>query len=355
MSGAATASGPREGGFSLTSGSLAMVNLQAQIDGQLRYENAQPSTAFTARAELIELVALRGHVLGRIADYEWSEELAEQLTWQAPADSAAFIACARARSRFHRFTDALADLDAADRLGAEPTVVAAERASIFQAVGRYDAALSIYNAAAERRADFESLGALATLHAERGELETAERLFDESRQLYRGVSPLPLAQLDLQRGHMWLVQHELHRALTWFDSAVRLLPAYAPAQGHLAEVEAALDNPATAIARLFPLTSSSDDPDYAATLARLLFVAGRREEASDWCSRAAVRYEELLARHPEAFADHAAEFWLEIGGDPDRALRLARINVEVRPTPRAYDLVARASRQSSQAKTQSSR
>lgn len=54
------------------------------------------------------------------------------------------------------------------------------------------------------------------------------------------------------------------------------------------------------------------------------------------------RYDELIASHPEAFADHAAEFWLAAGADPDKALRLARLNVEVRNTPRARDLVAQA-------------
>jgi hypothetical protein len=32
----------------------------------------------------------------------------------------------------------------------------------------------------------------------------------------------------------------------------------------------------------------------------------------------------LLAKHPEAFADHAAEFWLAAGADPDKGLRLAK-------------------------------
>ncbi len=33
-----------------------------------------------------------------------------------------------------------------------------------------------------------------------------------------------------------------------------------------------------------------------------------------------------MANHPEAFADHAAEFWLVAGADPDKALRLAKMN-----------------------------
>ena len=154
-------------------------------------------------------------------------------------------------------------------------------------------------------------------------------------------SPLPVALLEFRRGVMWITQGDLHRARIWLGAAHSRLPAYAPAQGHLAEVEAALGEIDSAIARLRPLTISSDDPDYAAQLARILCDVGRVEEVLEWRHKAATRYEELIARHPAAFADHAAEFWLEVGADPQRALWLAQKNVEVRPTPRAYELLVR--------------
>jgi tetratricopeptide (TPR) repeat protein len=326
----------------LTAGVIAMTNLQAQIDGiQRRLMEGCPTTVGD-QTELIELVALRGQILGRVTDYEWAEEQAERLINNAPADGGAFVTRARARGRFHRFTDALADLDKAQQLGADPAVVDAERASVFQAIGRYELALAIYNAAASRRTDFGCLGALALLHAERGEIATAERLFDESLNLYRGVSPFPLALLAFQRGLMWLTESNLLKAHTWFEAAIRLLPAYAPAQGHMAEIEAALGEPGAAIARLLPLTTSSDDSDYAASLARIFRDAARVEEAGEWRNKAAARYDDLMTRHPEAFADHAAEFWLEAGDDPHQALRFAKMNLEVRQTPRARELFARA-------------
>jgi tetratricopeptide (TPR) repeat protein len=332
-----------QGRLNMTSGVIALINLQAQIGGLQRQATAGGLAAISHQSELIELVALRGQVLGCIGDYEWGEERAEQLTRDAPGDGIAYLARARARARFHRFTDALADLDMARRFGADPAVVDTERAGIFQAVGRYEPALAIYKEAAKCRPDFESLGALATLHAERGKIAAAEQLFDETRDHYRGVSPFPLALLDFQRGLMWMARGELHCALTWFESAVRRLPAYAPAQGHMAEVQAALGESEAGIARLLPFTTSSDDPDYAASLARILCDVGRVKEAGEWRDKAAARYDELMARHPEAFADHAAEFWLEAGADPYKALQFARLNLELRQTARARDLFDRAS------------
>ena len=100
---------------------------------------------------------------------------------------------------------------------------------------------------------------------------------------------------------------------------------------------------AAAIARLRPLALVSDDPDYATQLARILADAGRSAEAQTWRGKAGARYGELLARHQDAYADHAAEFWLTIGGDPARALSLARHNLALRQTPRARALVRRSS------------
>lgn len=324
-----------------TSGAIALVNLQAQING-LESRAAMERLGVTQRVELIELITLRGHVLGCITDYERAVALAEQLVRDTPASGSAFLARARTRATFHRFAEALADLDAAAQLGLARAALEAERATIFQALGRYDEALALRRDAAAHRPDFSTLSALAGLQAERGEVAEAERLFSEGRRRYQGVSPFPVALLDFQRGLRWLEQGDLYAARARFEAAQARLPAYVPARGHLAEVEAALGQREAAISRLRPLAVSSDDPDYAAQLAGLLSEAGEVLEAGCWRARAAAHYDELVARHPAAFADHAAEFWLTTGADAERAFQLARQNLALRQTPRAYSLFHRA-------------
>ena len=325
----------------VTDGTIALLNLQAQIDG-LEPAVRGGRASIESRIGLIELITLRGLILGRIADYQRAEEIAEQLVRDAAADGTAFVARARMRAVFHRFTDALDDVDRAERLSLDAETASRERAAIFQALGRYDEALAIREEAADRQASFENVAALVGLHAERGEIDAAERTYVDSRRRYRGVSPFPLALLDFQLGLMWMSEGRWNDARTSFDAARRRVPAYAPAQGHLAEVEAELGGIESAVARLYPLAVSSDDPDYAAQLARILDEAGRAHESRHWCGLAAARYDELIASYPEAFADHAAEFWLAAGADPEKALLLARMNVEVRKTPRSFRLLAQA-------------
>jgi tetratricopeptide (TPR) repeat protein len=320
----------------LTDGTIALLNLQAQIDG---FEGHSTSAE---AASLIDLLILRGLILGRISDYERAAQLADRLVHHADTDAAAYVARARTRAVFHRFEEALDDLDRADRISPRDTAAKRERAAILQALGHYHEAFVAYEAAADRGGQFERAGALAGFWAERGKTETAQRFYLQSLRSYRGVSPFPLAQLDFQLGVMWMRHERLNHARTCFEAAVRRVPAYAAAQGHLAEVEADLGNVEPALARLCRLAISSDDPDYAAQLARILGEMGRSEESAAWGRMAASRYDELIATYPAAFADHAAEFWLGVGNDPLKGFRLAEFNLRVRQTSRAYDLMAQA-------------
>jgi tetratricopeptide (TPR) repeat protein len=296
-----------------TDGTIAVANLHAQIAGLAARAcpvppgQAAASLAVATRALLIDLLTMRGEVLGRIADYELAAKLAEQLVCDAPDNGTAWLARARTRAIFHRFVEALADLDAAGRSGLDRATVDAERALILQAAGFYWHALVLSESAAKRRPGFAAVGALAVLQAERGEVTAAERLFAEARCCYRDISPFPIASLDYRRGLMWLGEGDLPATRAWFDAAQRRVPAYAPALGRLAEVDAALGAHEAAIGRLRPLVSSSDDPQYAASLARVLSAAGHRREARKWRFSAATRYGELVLRHPQAFAHHAPD------------------------------------------------
>jgi tetratricopeptide (TPR) repeat protein len=312
-----------------TDGDVAVANLSAQIDGltaQLhRARSTQPTAAPLTGpgvAPLVTLLLLRGQVLARVADYRQAEELAEALVRNAPNDAEAWLSRARAKAMFHRFSEALADLNAAGQRGADRVVLDAERAAILQAIGCDVDALALRRTAAMLRADFSTLGALAVLQAERGAVTVAERLFTKARRHYRGVSPFPVVDLDFRRGHMCLRQQRLAGARAWFTAAVCRVPQYAPALGHLAEVEATMGDHEAAISRLRPLVVSSDDPEYMAGLSQVLSRAGCLHEARRWRDTAAASYEDLIARHPEAFADHAAHFWRTVGGDRRRAIQL---------------------------------
>ncbi|MFD5064543.1 tetratricopeptide repeat protein [Streptomyces sp. NPDC058394] len=332
-----------------TSGTIAITNLHGQIDGLAvrlsRADSGETSAApltVAQGASLIDLLNLRGHILGRVADYERAAELAERLVHVAPEDGTALLARARTRATLHRFAEAVADLGAAGRSGADEAALDAERAVVLQVLGCYADAMALIRTTAERQSDFTTLAALAVLQAERREVTEAERLFGEARRHYQGTSPFPLAQLDFRRGVMWHREGELDAARSCYEAARRRVPDYAPALGHLAEVELLRGAPQAAVALLRPLTWASDDPEYASHLAAALHACDRFQEANQWRERAAAGYDELVLRHPEAYADHAADFWLTVGADAERGIQLALQNLAFRQTARAHALFQRA-------------
>ena len=106
----------------MTHGTIALRNLAAQIEGLER--NSRPGLPrVEERVRLIDLLALRGSILGSIADYERALELAHLLVRDATTEAAAFLARARTRAVFHRFGEALEDLDVAERLAASSFAV----------------------------------------------------------------------------------------------------------------------------------------------------------------------------------------------------------------------------------------
>ncbi|MGY0497408.1 tetratricopeptide repeat protein [Nocardia sp. FBN12] len=314
-----------------------MRNLSAQIQGRRR---ARPATDVD-RAALIEFLVLRGHTLGLIADTQSAAAEADSFVIDQPNSAHAHVARAHTLATFHRFSDANEHFERALSLGADTDSVHSEQAALLEAIGDYDRAEPLRRAAFTKNNGFAATAGLAAHHAARGDLETAESHYDRARELFRGLSPFPLATLDFHRGHLWLSAGEHERAAEWFTRSVRRLPEYLPAQGHLAAAEVCLGNTDSAITRLRHAVTVSDDPEYAGQLAQLL-IHSDSEEARMLREGADARYEQLLRSHPEAFADHAAALWLSDNSDPERVLQLARLNYRIRPTQRAADLLRQA-------------
>lgn len=316
---------------------IALGNLDAQIDGaEAAAEN--PRLARVALVELIAKLGLRGQVRGRISDYERADAKAELLVRMFPQLPESYLERAGTRATLHRFAESFADVDEAVRRGARGLRGERLRASIYQATGRLDEALALCQKHSAKWQHISTLSAEASVRADRGETDAAERLYIEAQYHFPDVSPFVLASLYLQEGLMWQREGRLARARELFLAALERVPDYAPAVSHLAAVEAQLGGRDRAIELLRPLLVTSDDPEVAGQLAVLYREGGQTAEAERLRAKAAARFDELMAAHPAAFANHAARFWLGIGGDPQKAVRLARLYLANTPTTEAYEL-----------------
>jgi tetratricopeptide (TPR) repeat protein len=306
-----------------TAGAIAVANL----DHQITQHGDDPGAG--------ELLLARARFL---ADYD-ALDRASASAERRFATAGELLQRARARAAVHRFADALADVAAAERAGVNGDELAALRASIFVATGRAGEVIAQLEADVAHHPGFRSHSALANAYAAVGRFTEADLGYVTALADLDTTSPFPYAWLYFARGTMW-AEHagDPARGEAMYVRALAHLPEFTTANIHLAELEVARGDLASSMARLERVVASNSEPEALALLGTLYVrtgdaVRGRRE-----ISRAEQRYESLLAHHPLAFADHAAEFYLGPGADPERAWLLAAQNLAGRETGRALAL-----------------
>lgn len=312
-----------------TDPALAMRNLDAEIAGR---EKRVADGQLDLVGELVGRYLHRAQFEGRVSDLIAADEASARLLVSRPDDGKAHMIRARALSAIHAFAQAMSELDTAGAKGAPAADVMRERGAILLATGREDEAAAILTVTAD--AAPTDLAMRAGVEARLANAVEAERLFDLARTRYRDVSPFTVAWIDFEHARALELQGDRRRARPYLEEAVKVLPCYAHAVVHLAAVEP----PDVALKQLTALTATSDDPDVLSGQGDALRRAGRADEAKAMTARAAARYAEVLARLPLAYADHAASFYLGMGGDTARALQLAKQNVDNRPTDEAIEL-----------------
>jgi tetratricopeptide (TPR) repeat protein len=324
-----------------TSGRIAMANLSAAIDSfELRRSEA---AEFDDLVALAKLLFARGDVLGRIEDHERADLIAAEAIATSSTRAHALYIRAQLADRFHRFEEASAVLDQALAAGYPPREIDLERAALLQAVGRHAEALNLREQLVKRNPGIQTFGGLASLLAEMGQWSAADATYKMALDADVSVSPLPCGQLLFEWCVRAMRRGELDRAEAIFVELEAILPAHVPGRGHRAEVALARGQLNIAMELVMPLLRISDDPDYGAIYAEILTALGDPAAASV-AERASAAYELLLARRPEAYADHAAVFFMGTGKRPHRAVELALINQRLRDTPRSRALLGKAQR-----------
>jgi tetratricopeptide (TPR) repeat protein len=322
-----------------TSGRIAVANLSASISALERRRSGGASAE--ALLDLSRLLFVRGDLLGRIADHDRAELVATEAIALSPHGARTRYIRAQLAGRFHLFTEAFACLEQALAAGYPVREVEAERAALLQATGRYAEALALRRAHANDDPGIDTLGALASLLAEMGVCVEAERHYASALDADQGPSPIPCSQLLFEWGVNAMRRGDVDRAEATFSELAVIMPGHVPGQGHRAEVALARGQLDAALALITPLLQISDDPEYRATYAEILAARGDSGAMSE-VERTAAAYQPLLARRPEAYADHAAAFFAGVGNRPQFAVELAWANWTLRDTPRSRRLLAKA-------------
>ncbi len=313
------------------SSAITINNLDGEIDDA---EKRMARGESVARQRLPGKLIERASALGTLDDYDRADEVSAKNVEAEPDSGEVRMARTHVLSSLHRFDEALTELKVAESHGAEFEDVLRTRASILLATGQCAEASRIYPALPYAT----DLAARGAMEQRLGHPELAETLFERSRTEFRDISPIRFAWMDFERARAFEREGDTMRARVYLEDALEAFPEYAHAAVHAA----LLESPDRALAILAPVEKRSNDPDVFAAHGDALRRSQR--DAAPFVARAHARVDELLAKHPEAFADHAARFFIGAGGDLKRALDLAKGAAAKAPSEETLELWLTAAR-----------
>ena len=339
-----------------TDGALALINHESILDRCWQTIDLHPDRLRIA-AQLIDEEYRRSHFLGDASALDRLLTLSGSLLEHCPASGEACLLAAQIASLVHQFDQAKLYLIQAKDLGAHAQSLMRQQLSIDHATGdNWHSVLATRLSLSEQTPNLQNLVALGALYAEMGLYQEAEHAYLNAITQDREHSPFSLAWACFQLGVLFgetLAQADPSAAQYWYEKAMAYLPAYTHARVHLAELHLDAGRFDSALKLLQPIKNSAD-PEVSWRLAQLYDQTGQAHEASHHLARTQHIFEQLLTHHELAFADHAVDFYLEEGADPDKALRLALLNLDNRATLRAFELsyeAAQAARQTPLAQT----
>jgi tetratricopeptide (TPR) repeat protein len=321
-----------------TDGEIAAINLEsARRRAWARFE--QDARAPGVAEAVVDCERLAAQCLGDLDALDRLETLASQFA-RVDDSSRAALVDAEVASTMHRFDDARGHLARAARMGGACDAIERHVLTIDQACGvDLDAVLEKRRRIAASSGRLEDLVPLGAVLADLERFTDADAVYRQALSSYTDVSPFPLAWACFQLGLLWgelVPVSNPDRAALWYRRAIAYVPAYVKARVHLAEIDAGQNQTGDAETLLRSVLASGD-PEVRWRLADVLIAQEKFEEAETQLDAARAGFDQLLARHRLAFADHAAEFYAGSGDDCRRALELAHTNVANRPTRRAIE------------------
>jgi tetratricopeptide (TPR) repeat protein len=323
----------------ITEGEIAIINLESarRRSWSKFFENP---TRDNVAETVVEHEQLTLQFVGDVFALDRVELLAAQLVQADAAPARAMLIRAQVASMTHRFSEARQYLAQAEIGGAPTAEVDRLRLNIDQACGsNLDNVLDARRRIANENHGLEAFVALGSLLADLQDFTAADRTYKEALRAYQDVSPFPVARVWFLLGVLWgelAREPDFCAAAKWYRRAIAVLPMYTKARVHLAEIYASDGSLDHAEALLRPIVTVGD-PEVDWRLADVLAAQGKFEESEARMKAARSGFDSLLERHLLAFADHGAEFYAGSGNDCRRALQLARINADNRPTRRALE------------------
>ena len=297
------------------------------VDERIVVHAKEPRVELALRLE-------RAAITGHLEDYQRALAISDELIANAPDDPDALQARIRALLRVHHFADARVALAKLKPKLEHPSEWRELEAQLDEATGAQDRSAPVRAQVAKEWPNPTSLTLYAASLALDGKLDDALATMPRAAAAIHDNSTELIAWLLFQWGRLYEQKGELAAARTFFAEAHARLPRLVEATSHLAQAMIATGDRDGAKKIVDDAVALDQVPELlalAASLGRTSLAATAHDE-----------WERYVAALPEAFADHAARFYLGVGANPARALVLAKLNLANRDTREARALVVDA-------------
>ncbi len=331
--------------ISFTDGDIAVDNHQNSLARLYQIFEDQPNNLSISSA-IINSELINSQFLGDYSSLDRLSDLSEKLLNTNLKSPKAYIQVAQISASMHQFNICMDYLRKAELLNGNRNEIGHVQMSVLQATAKDQSGiLDLRKEKAISSGVPEDLISYAALLADDGQIEKANLIYLKALHYkYKNPSPFIPAWICFQIGLLWgeIAKHnDKDLASYWYKKAIAYIPKYTKARVHLAEIYTASGRNELALQILQPALASTD-PEVSWKISDIYAMDNQPKYSAQYLQLANSIFTSLLERYPLAFADHAAEFYISSGNNPDKAYQLALLNYQNRPTERAANLLQNA-------------
>lgn len=231
--------------------------------------------------------------------------------------------------KFHRLAEVKRDLEASEYLR-ESLPGRALQADLDFQEGRYDEAVKGYERLIQDERTWDNLARLAHFKTRMGDVNEADRLYEEAVDELTAKEMRHYSWVELQRGLLDLTRGLYREAHEHYERAERAFSGHWQTEEHMAELLAAQGEYDAALSLYEEVAARTSKPEVQQSLGELYKYTGRPERAEPWLEKSCAAYLASAARGQVHYYHHLADFYSDVREDGTEAVKWARKDVELR-------------------------
>jgi tetratricopeptide (TPR) repeat protein len=283
-----------------------------------------------SRVRLVYRMFHRASLTGRMCDLEQTEgAILETIDRFGPKEDLCLLK-ANLDFRLHRLAEVRRDLQMAPLLSGrfEARVLLADLA--FQE-GRYEQSRRDFEELIGENPTWDVIARLGHWKGKFGEIDEADRLYEQAEDDLTAKQMLSYAWLELQRGMLDFNRGRYDEAWGHYRRAEASYPGHWQTTEHCAELFAAECDYAQAEALLKQIIERTSKPEIQQALGELYLFTDRPDAAQPWLDRALTAYMDSVGRGGVHYLHHLADFFADARPHPEEAVRWAEQDERMRP------------------------